>query len=311
MTLHQPWHDGVGRRVGKRLRHIRKPRVPPDPGGNRPAKLDQRRKKCLSKRGRGPTDSGGTLPGRLNLPGRRAAARIICGVRRTGCNSHHKCRRAMDRDYHYRPCGMSRHHTKIFVKEKLRNQFYKSAPPVQIICEKHLPTQFGPANIKHPICSNTSNYNHGTGTVAMVATLIIPTLIQRRAKRASASRAAKVQRRSKRIIKRIHGQREPLRKWLSILTFVTITICLIHRCIYVNTQQQHFNKVLPDGGHGIPVLLGTENMAFANPPEQHAARGSPFRRDQWGQNQHAVPGFGTELPIPKSSMREARPHRCD
>ena len=49
MTLHQPWHDGVGRRVGKRLRHIRKPRVPPDPGGNRPTKLDQRRKNAYQQ----------------------------------------------------------------------------------------------------------------------------------------------------------------------------------------------------------------------------------------------------------------------
>lgn len=91
-------------------------------------------------------------------------------------------------------------------------------------------------NTKHPICSNTNNYNHGTGTVAMVATLIIPTLQKFRTSPKRAKTAAKVQRRSKILI---HGQREPIRKWLAILTFMTITICLIHRCIYVSTQQQH------------------------------------------------------------------------
>ena len=238
----------------------------------------------------------------------------------------------MDREHHYCPCGMSRQHTKTFVQEKLRNQFHKTVPPVPILCKQHLPTQFGPANMKHPLSSDINNYIHGTGTVAMVATLIIPTIWKLTQSPKRAKTAANVQQWSK----KTRGQRGPTCKWLSILTFMTIAICLIHRYIYVNTQQHHYNNLLSDVGHGIPVLLGTENvdsnesfqwmevtaidssgkmtsifLPTADPPEQHSARGPPFHRDQLGQNQYAVPGLGTEVPIPKSSVREARHNRCD
>jgi len=38
------WHDGVGRRVGRRLRHIRRPRKPPDP----PEKMKKQRRNKLN-----------------------------------------------------------------------------------------------------------------------------------------------------------------------------------------------------------------------------------------------------------------------
>ena len=51
MTLHQPWHDGVGRRVGKRLRHIRRPKKPPDP---RPSVKEWKHAKRMKKKSEKP-----------------------------------------------------------------------------------------------------------------------------------------------------------------------------------------------------------------------------------------------------------------
>ena len=81
----------------------------------------------------------------------------------------------MDRDYHYRTCGLSRQHTKIYIKRRLEKKACGSVPPVPVTITtvQKLPKHFGPATIRHPICYNN---NHGAGTFAMAATLIIPAL---------------------------------------------------------------------------------------------------------------------------------------
>ena len=81
----------------------------------------------------------------------------------------------MDRDYHYCTCGLSRQHTKTYIKRRLEKKACGSVPPVPVTITtvQKLPKHFGPATIRHPIGYNN---NHGAGTFAMAATLIIPAL---------------------------------------------------------------------------------------------------------------------------------------
>ena len=109
------WHDGVGRRVGKRLRHIRKPQKPPDPEEK---KTEQNSTKISAERGRA-TAAGrhkrapSTPPEKkvnilFCLYSQHAAGPIIGGSRRTICNSKHKQSRATDRGHHHQTCGAAR-----------------------------------------------------------------------------------------------------------------------------------------------------------------------------------------------------------
>ena len=109
------WHDGVGHRVGKGLRHIRKPRKPPDPEKK---KREQKSTKLSAERGRAAAArrhkrAPSTPPEEkvkilFRLYSRHPAGRIIGGSRRTTCNSKHKQSRAADRQHHYTTCGSTR-----------------------------------------------------------------------------------------------------------------------------------------------------------------------------------------------------------
>ena len=157
MGSHLPWHDGVGRRVGKRLRHIRKPRKPPDP---RAVPKQQHSKKKPSDRGRsaaeedhqkcGPRPSPEELVNTLfQLYKRHAPGRKICGSRRTICNSQHKQSRADDRGWHYRQCGSARFLTKKTPVKSSQTQTNNITPPIQT--SHNLPTHFGPESIRPPL----------------------------------------------------------------------------------------------------------------------------------------------------------------
>ena len=104
MTLHQPWHDGVGRRVGKRLRHIRRPKKPPDPGPSIKEWKHTKRKKKKSKESAVVTISL-SIDGLFNLFSRRAVGRRIGGRRWPSCATKHRLSRERFRARYYHKRG--------------------------------------------------------------------------------------------------------------------------------------------------------------------------------------------------------------
>ena len=178
MTLHQPWHDGVGRRVGKRLRHIRKPKKPPDPGGKKSMKKHQpkRRSTQSQEEGKHPV----SMDGYVRLLKYHSGGRIIRGRRYVNCGERHVDKRALDRERFYSPCGMSRRRTKLFYQRKMRERQYKATPPAPIQTEQVLPPQSNPRSLMHPVCSNINSSHHGIAAIAVVVALIVRKLIQQR-----------------------------------------------------------------------------------------------------------------------------------
>ena len=104
MTLHQPWHDGVGRRVGKRLRHIRRPKKPPDPGPSVKEWKHTKRKKKKPKESAVVTISL-SIEGLFNLLSRRAVGRRIGGRRWPSCATKHRQSRELFRARYYHSRG--------------------------------------------------------------------------------------------------------------------------------------------------------------------------------------------------------------
>ena len=106
MTLHQPWHNGVGRRVGKRLRHIRRPKKPPDPKPSVKKWQHTIQKKKLPGKPAVATISLST-EGLFNLFSPCAVGRRIGGRRWATCAPKHRLSRALHRARYYRSRGMS------------------------------------------------------------------------------------------------------------------------------------------------------------------------------------------------------------
>ena len=229
MTLHQPWHDGVGRRVGDKLRHIRKPRKPPDPKNEK--KKTQRSAKNSTNRGRaaavedhqgGPPSPPEELAEILfQFYKQHAPGRIICGSRRTICNSKHKQSRAVDREWHYRRCGSARFtHKKTFGTSSHHRKKDDIRLPIQI--SHNLPTQWGPASIRPPIhCTAQSS-----SSINILAMVIGLNLLRRITSTQKASQHT-------------NKRQNPLRRFI-INTCTVILLCL--SCTSIGTrsvQTQH------------------------------------------------------------------------
>ena len=106
MTLHQPWHDGVGRRVGKGLRHIRRPKKPPDP---KPS-VKKWQHTIQGKKSPGKPAVATISPsieGLFNLFLRRAVGCRIGGRCWATCAPKHRLSRALHRARYYRSRGRS------------------------------------------------------------------------------------------------------------------------------------------------------------------------------------------------------------
>ena len=148
---HLPWHDGVGRRVGNKLRHIRKLKEPPDP------KQIKQRSKTKNKRfaSRGRAKAGD----RILLCDPETPVEVLTnlfarypnrvgGIRRTNCNSRHRKSREANRFTHYRrECGLSTHsHIK---QSSTKQKEPTNTPQIKLI--QDLPQTFGPGSIRAPI----------------------------------------------------------------------------------------------------------------------------------------------------------------
>ena len=180
MTLHQPWHDGVTRRVGKRLRRIRKPRKPPDPREKNSTTKPKRKRRSTQRREEGCHPS--LMSGYARLIKYHAGGRIIRGRRYGNCCDRHVDNRAWDRERFYSPCGMSRRRTKQFYQQKMQEQQskVKVTPPVTIQSEQILPTQISPTSPRHSVYYNSNSCHHGIAGIAVVVALIVRKLIQQR-----------------------------------------------------------------------------------------------------------------------------------
>ena len=229
MTLHQPWHDGVGRRVGKRLRHIRKPRKPPDPKdcNNKTQSKTQRSREKSTNRGRAAAEGDHHGAGAPPLPpdrkveimfhllSRHAPGRFICGSRRTICNSTHQYSRKVDREWHYRRCGSARFtHQKTFGKSSQHQKKDHIRLPIQL--SHNLPTQRGPASIRPPV-HYTAQSSSSINILAMVIGLNL-------LRRLTSTRKA-----SQQTFKR----QNPFRRFI-INTCAVVLLCL--SCISIGTR---------------------------------------------------------------------------
>ena len=140
MTLHQPWHDGVGRRVGKRLRHIRRPKKPPDPKPSvKERKHTTRRKKQPENKPEVATISQ-SLEGLFNLFSQRAVGRRIGGRRWPSCATKHRLSREKFRARYYHKRGRFSRRSSNQKKNQTNKDRASSTTPLPILRTHNLPT---------------------------------------------------------------------------------------------------------------------------------------------------------------------------
>ena len=166
MTLHQPWHDGVGRRVGKRLRHIRRPKKPPDPGPSIKEWKHTKRKKKKPKESAVVTISL-SIDGLFNLFSRRAVGRRIGGRRWPSCATKHRLSRELFRARYYHKHGRfsRRSSNRENTPNKKRASSFMTALPTPIF--PNLPTISKVKHKRPPI------YGLSSTAIAIVLTITL------------------------------------------------------------------------------------------------------------------------------------------
>ena len=174
MTLHQPWHDGVGRRVGKRLRHIRRPKKPPDPKASvKERKHPIRRKKQPENKPEVATISQ-SLEGLFNLFSRRAVGRRIGGRRWPSCATKHRLSRERFRARYYHKRGRFSRKSSNQKKNQTNKDRASSTTPLPSLRTHILPTLL---NVKSKL--QTINSLFSTALAITLTITVIFWLIQR------------------------------------------------------------------------------------------------------------------------------------
>ena len=230
-----PWHDGVGRRVGKRLRRIRKPKKPPDP--KQTERTSKKKNKRSATRTRGHATVGDRIPllwdpetpveVLANFYARHAKARVVGGRRRTICNSEHRESRAADRRKHYkRECGLSTHsHNKQSAEKSSKEE------PTNIPQDLDLPRNFGPGSIRHPITDPHNSAAQSSFAILAIFVLLPLLKLFTPAQHRRKPRKAPDRPRQKR------SRSNPARK---LLHHLPIIICLI--CSGITTWENNTNS---------------------------------------------------------------------
>ena len=173
MTLHQPWHDGVGRRVGKRLRHIRRPKKPPDPGPSVKEWKHTKRKKKKPNESAVVTISL-SIEGQFNLFSLRAVGRRIGGRRWPSCATKHRLSRERFRARYYHKRGRFSRKSSNPKKNHTNKDRASSTTPLSILRTHILPTLL---NVKSKL--QTINSLFSTALAITLTITIMFWLIQR------------------------------------------------------------------------------------------------------------------------------------